>query len=305
MIRRYIIKKLSVTTLALLVILIYVIFPVKDNSEFQSTINYINNENIDYVYLKDDEDYVTQLKVFLDNDDKTSIIKEKIGILTIGSDYYNKVPNKFESLIPENTKINKLNIDGSILKIDFSKELLNVSKENEERMIEAIVFSLTENSNIKSIYITVEGNSLDKLPNSKKPIPSPLTRKYGINKKYDINSINNINSTTVFYLNTIDGIDYYTPISYVNNDNNEKIDIIINELKSTPIYQNSLKSFLNVNANLDSYEINDNIMYLVFNEGIKDDMEDDILESVKYTLSYSIKENYDVDDVVIKILSEN
>ena len=232
MMRRYVIKKLSVTTLALLVILLYVIFQTKNNEEFDISVNRINNGETSYVYLMDENNYVTMSKVFLDSDKEKDKIFEKLSILTKNSSYEDKVPNKFMSVIPENTKINDINIDNNTIKIDFSKELLNVTKEDEEHMIEAIIFTLTENNDYRNIVISVEGSILDKLPNSKKTLPTPLTRKYGINKKYDITSLYNITTTTVYYLNNIDGSDYYTPVSFINNDNSEKIDIIINELKS-------------------------------------------------------------------------
>ena len=301
MMRRYVIKKLSVTTLALLVILLYVVFPTKNNEEFNISVNRINNGETSFVYLMDENNYVTMSKVFLDSDKEKDKIFEKLSILTKNSSYEDKVPNKFASVIPENTKINGINIDNNTIKIDFSKELLNVTKENEEHMIEAIIFTLTEDNDYRNIIISVEGSILDKLPNSKKALPTPLTRKYGINKKYDITSLNNITTTTVYYLNNIDGSNCYTPVSLINNDNSEKIDIIINELKSTSIYQNSLKSLLNVDANLDSYNIDDEVMTLVFSGDLTNGNDANILESVKYTISSSIKENYDVDKVVIKI----
>lgn len=296
MIRRYVIKKLSVTTLALLIILLYIAYPVKNSDDFSNVVNYLNEDNLSYVYLNDNNNYLTLTSVYLEDNDIKKSILEKIEYLK-----GNKSIKNFTPILPNDVKVNSIDIKDNTLTIDFSKELLNISEDKEESMIEGLIFTMSENSKIDSLIIKVEGSILDKLPHSKKSLPTPLTRKYGINKKYDIDSINNITCTTIYYLNNIDDENYYTPVSLYTNQNKEKIDIIIEELKSTKVYQNSLKSLLNEDASLVSSEIDDNIMYLVFNEGIVKDVSDEILESVKYTISSSVKENYDVDDVVIKI----
>lgn len=305
MIRRYAMKKLSITTLALIVILLYALFPVKEKDVFEKNVTYIDNEKLDYVYLNDRYDYLTLSMIDINAETEEEKLKEKLEILIKNGKYKDKIPKHFNAVIPENTKINSLTIKDNVVTVDFSKEILNVTKETEEKMIESIIFTLTENSSVNSVVIKVDGGVLDKLPNSKTYLPSPLTRKYGINKKYEINSLNNINCTTIFYMNEIDEETYYTPVSLFTNDTRDKVSIIIDELKSTSVYQDTLKSYLDANVSLTNYEEVDNIMYLVFNEGINTNLNEDILESVKYTISASIKENYDVDDVIFKVKDSN
>ena len=58
------------------------------------------------------------------------------------------------------------------------------------------------------------------------------------------------------------------------------------------------------NKGLNNYEIIENTMYLDFNEKIFDIDNEIILEEVKYTISESVFENYEVKEVVFKVNGE-
>ena len=48
-----------------------------------------------------------------------------------------------EALIPLGTKVYDVSLSDGILKINFSKEFYNVSERLEEKVVEALVYSLT------------------------------------------------------------------------------------------------------------------------------------------------------------------
>ena len=167
-------------------------------------------------------------------------------------------------------------------------------------MIEAIVYTLTETNGINNVYINVDGNPLKELPNSKEELPYPLTREFGINKKYDLTSFNDIDSTTIFFAKTSEDLTYYVPVTKISNTSSDKIDIIIEELKSVVNAQDNLNSYISNNVKLVSSEINNDKMNLVFNDYIfSDASKKTILEEVKYLLSESVFENYSVKEVII------
>ena len=69
-----------------------------------------------------------------------------------------------------------------------------------------------------------------------------------------------------------------------------------------PTYQNNLMSFLNSNTKLLEYEIKDRQMRLEFNNYLIDDINEmNILEEVKYTISFSMMDNYDIDEVIFSV----
>ena len=110
------------------------------------------------------------------------------------------IPNGFRSIIPSGTSINDISLDNKILTIDFSKELLEIKDKYEEKMIESIIFTLTNIEGIDKVNIKVEGKQLDRLPYSKKVLPTMLDKDYGINKSYEIVSINDVESYTLYYV---------------------------------------------------------------------------------------------------------
>ena len=167
-------------------------------------------------------------------------------------------------------------------------------------MIEALVYTLTETNGINNVYILVDGELLKELPNSKKTIEYPLTRKYGINKKYDLDNLNYIDKTTIFFSKTDEEDQiYYVPVTKISNVVSDKIDVIVEELKSPVNAQDNLNSYISNNIKLVNYTIDDNKMNLVFNNYIFNDIDKKvILEEVKYILSESIFENYNIKEVI-------
>ena len=158
---------------------------------------------------------------------------------------------------------------------------------------------LTNINEINSVVIKVEGVVLKELPNSKRKLPASLDRTYGINEYYDISSVNNVDSYTVYYVSSYNNNEYYVPVTkYINNADNDKVKIIIDELSSSPIHETNLMSFLSANASLINYEQDGDILKLNFNDAILENKSSNkILEEVIYTISLSVKDNYDVEEV--------
>lgn len=292
MIKKISINKFVCGTLSLILILLFYFFPVNNDIELEYNVTVNNNDNMNVVYLLDKDEYLSKLNYYTKQNDINTLIEEKLLILRDGTDDY----DSFNTLIPKNTEILEILVDKTSCYLNFSKELLEVKKEIEEEMIESIVYSLTEINGINDVYIKVEGDLLYELPNSKKKIDQPLNRSYGINKEYDIINLSDINKTTVFFIKESNDMKYYVPVTKIDNNKTDKIDIIINELKSTVNFSNNLMSYLRDNAKVEDYEIIENTMNIKFNEYLFDSS-DKILEEVKYTLGYSILENYNIDKV--------
>ena len=173
------------------------------------------------------------------------------------------------------------------------------------KMIEAIVYTLTSIESIKNVTILVEGNILTNLPSSKEYLPNPIDRNFGINKKYNIDSIKGLTKTTMYYLSKNNDLYYYIPVTKISNDTREKIEIIINELTSSPIHETNLMSYLNSEAALQNYEFLDKGLNIDFNNAILSDITShNILEEVTYAINLSIKDNYDVNSVMYTVNKE-
>lgn len=303
MLKKLGLRKLAVTTSALFIIGLIYLFPSSSNElSIEKNITYIEPDETYEVYLVDKDDYVSMVTLPLNSTELIDILKEKIEFLIIDGEKQGEVPNGFKPIIPEGTKILDLKIEEDIVTINFSENIKNISQEYEERMIEAIVYTLTNESNIEKVYIKVNGETLERLPNSNKLLPIPLDRSYGVNKFYDFNNLYGLTKTTVYYVSNNGDMTYYIPVTKVNNDEREKITIIIDELKSNVIYQSNLSSYLNANAELEEYEIIEDTMHLSFNDKIFDSLiNQNILEEVEYSISLSVKDNYDVNEVIFYV----
>ena len=301
MIKKYAMNKIFVSTLIFGLLLLFYLVP---SPSFEVEINEkdSNKEFENVVYLLDDDNYVSRVISYYDETDIEKVIRNKINILINGD----KNLDNFYSLIPKKTILKDISVNKDNVYLNFSKEFLNVNKYIEESMVESIVYTLTEINGINNVYINIDGEKFVMLPNSKKVIPYPLTRSFGINKKYDLDSLNDIDKTIVYFVKKNDSGEYYVPITKVSNLSSSKIDIIIDELKSTVNAQDNLSSFISDNVVLEENKIIDDKIDLVFNEYIfSDSSKKTILEEVKYVVSQSIFDNLDVKEVIFSTKEHN
>ena len=206
-------------------------------------------------------------------------------------------------MIPKGCKVLNVSLNEGILTIDFSKEFYNIDKEMEEKLIETLAYTLTSIDGIDKVKIKVGSQNLLELPNSKKKIPEYLDKSYGINKEYELTSLSDVDSYTVYYVLNYNDDVYYTPVTkYINNSNQDKVKVIIDELATSITYQSNLMSYLDSNVKLLDYEIGEDSVKLNFNEMILSDITNNvILEEVMYTIGLSICDELSVDKVIFEV----
>mgnify|MGYP004662749657 FL=1 len=308
MLKKMSIRKIIMATFTLMVLLILCLI---DNNDKEieldtSNIEYIYSNMLDSIYLLDKNDYVALTSITTCDCDILDKSKDLLNGLIIDGAKSAIIPNGFRSIIPTGTSILDVKLDNKVLTVNFSKEILDISSEYEEAMIESIVYTLTSIEGIDKVNIQVEGKELTKLPHSKKNISTSLDKSYGINKVYDINNTKDIDSITLYYVNSYNDNKYYVPVTkYINNDSQDKIKVIIEQLSNSLTYESNLMSYLSDSTKLLDYEIDDKTIKLNFNNMILSDISsNNILEEVVYTIGYSINEVVDVDEVVFYVNSE-
>lgn len=307
MIKKTVIKKMILTMAIVFSISLMYFLPGKEkNNQFKEEVTYTNNEvTQSIVYLLDNSNLLGRTKVVTSETNIQMKAKELLEILIKDGKGESKIPSGFQSIIPSDTKIISVEVENDLIKVNFSNDLLDVKAEMEEKIIEAIVYTLTNIEGIKQVIIYVDGNVLSYLPKSKVHLPSTLDRSYGINKEYDLKSYKNVNSVVVYYVSKYNDNTYYVPVTKYLNDDRDKIKIIIDELASSPLYHSNLMSYLNNNVNLLATEQELDTMKLVFDDYVFQDANSkNILEEVIYTISLSIGDNYDVNEVVFEVGDE-
>ncbi len=302
MLRKKALRKIFITTMSLFIIMTIYLIPLTEKTlETNLEFEYITDLANSSIYLLDDNNYLVKTKVLLDNEKIEDNIKSIINNLTITNE--SKFPDQLKAIIPKNTKLKTITVDNDLVTLDFSKELLNIDEGLSVKLIEAIVYSITELDNITKVNIEVDSLPLETYPNSNKKITLPLTRDIGINNEYTYNTLDNITKVVIFYGEDIDEDIYYVPVTkYINNnDNKDKIDIIVEELTTSYIYEDNLRSILNENVELIDKEIVDSDLFILnFNSALFDSTSI-LKEEVLYTLSYSVFANYDVNTISFEV----
>ncbi len=304
MLKKSALRRIMVSSLALIIVTILYFFPDTKELQIPKTTSYLSIDATP-IYLINKDNYVIRTNIATSSANPLEKAQELITSLTIGSEKSDYIPKNFKAIIPKNTKVLNLSLENNLLKINFSPEFLNVPAPDEEKLIEALVYTLTEIPEIKEIMIFIENTKLNYLPQSKISLPNTIKRDFGINKIYDITNLKDTTKTTIYYIGKEDNLTYYVPVTKIDNNSQNKIEIIIEELKSSPIYETNLISYLASSVKLLNYEELENQISLSFNNAIFDDLSTkNILEEVKYSISLSVKDTYNVSDVIFKVDDE-
>ena len=288
-------KRIFLIISSIFIILIIYLFPTKkEDANYEEKKDKTKDV---IIYLLDEKEFVSRVSVYMKENELEKKIKEMIEYITIDSKNSSYIKEGFKPIIPKNTKLLSISIDNGLVKLNFSKELLTINEANEDKMISAIIYSLTSLDGIKEISIYVEGNLLTKLPNSGKSLPSILNRSYGINKVYDLTKIKGSTKTTFYYLSKYKYYYYYVPVTMINNDEKEKIEVIIEEMASKSVYQTSLISYLKESKEV-SYELDNDKLNINSTKNLFDSLnKNNLVESVIYSINLSVKDNYNIKEV--------
>ena len=303
MLKKISMRKFLLSSLALFAMFLIYIIPANENTlNIKEELEYVNtNIESSPIFLMDKNSYVALTSVAVNDTNIENKARQLIKVLTIGG-MDSKIPSGFSAIIPPNTEVLSLSYENGLIKVNFSKDLLNVSEDLEEKMVESIVYTLTSIDKVDRIIIYVEGDILTKLPKTKINLPSTLDKTFGINKEFDLTSTKDITDVTIYYINQISDNYYYVPVTKYVNDDRDKASIIIDELSKNFDFNKNLMSFLNEGTVLVSSTVKDGQMMLNFNEEIlNNSVSEDISKETLDTISLSMGANYEIKEVVFNV----
>ena len=289
-------KKKALNRIFITTIIFFVVFTIYSLIDIPVTeeIKKENKEELSSIYTLNDDGYISKTEVYVSKaislEDK---IKEKLEIMIEENNKNALLPSYFNPILPENTQIEEVIVEDSLVKIYFSKELLNITESQSEQMIEAIVYTITDEE-ILGIEIYVEESLLKYVPHTNKQLPAILTKDFGINKTYEISSNKDIVKLVMSYYGKENDEYYEIPVTKYLNDDREKIEIIIEELDNIKANTNLLT--LVENIKLLDYEINKNSLTINLNKDLSEEEETILLKS--------IFNNYDVEKIEILVQNE-
>ncbi len=301
MLKKKAFRKIIVTTSSLMILLMVYMIPTtnKNYEETKQTsleIEYITGLGNNNIYLFNDNNFLVKHAIILDGTSLKNQIKNIIDELTVCDCNY--LPDGLYSTIPKDTTLNNIEIDKDTVTLDFSKEIGNQNKYLTDKMIESIVYSVTDLKEINNVLIKVDGKKIEHIHDVE--VGGILSRSIGINKTYEIRNRENIDNVTIYYIDNIDNNNYYVPVTKYLNLTKEKVEVIIESLANEYIYESNLISKVNQNTKLLNHSLEGYTMILNFNDSILN-KDKNIDEDVINTICFSIFDNYDINEIVFKV----
>lgn len=285
MLKRKAFNRIFLTTIIFFIVFIVCTFMKGTLEEETHTKKFVN---VSYIYTLNKDNYISKASVYVSKElsleDK---IKEKLEIMTEENNKNSLLPSYFKPILPKNTKILDVKIEDSIVKLYFSHELYDINKEQSEKMIESIIYTISDNKNILGIEIYADKDMLKYVPHTNKPLPALLTTDFGINKTYEISSTKDIVKIVMTYYGKNEGTYYEVPVTKYVNGTKEKLEIIIDNLENM-VYGLNLISMVD-NVELIDYKITSKSIYIILNRELE--------ENEKKVIKSSVLANYDVKDV--------
>ena len=283
-----IINKIFRTTLIMFLIL--TVFTITNESKekvLRTNLEINNIKDIDKtkLYLLTNNNYLVETNVYINSDKLEDKINKIIEYLKINN---NKIPKGLKGYLLKDIKINNINLEDNNIKINFSKEFLNIK--DKELVIEGLVYSLLNLDEINSIEVLVENDYLENYEYK-------LNKNIGINKQYILKNRKDVNKINLYYYNKINNIEYLTPVTKYINDKRKKIEIILDELINN--IPNNLISYMDDKVKLKEYKEENDLIILKFNENFIGENKD-LNKKIINQIALTIFENYDVNTVLFQ-----
>lgn len=183
------------------------------------------------------------------------IAKATLRSMVVGSETEKRIAqSNLHGVLPEETQIRGMSIKDGLCRVDFSKNILNTTSiEQEENMISAITYTLTEFPTIDKVELQVEGQILAALP-----------KGYAINTAFERENINLYGSAdgvnyTVYYKapdTEVEG--HYVPITLSATKVNNPAVTVVESLFNGPPADTELSNNIPVGVNLRDVDVKGN-----------------------------------------------
>lgn len=282
-----ILKKIYFVTLICFILLSVATIPTikKDNTlRTNLEIEDIAGIKTNKVYLLNKNNYLTKVDIFLNQGTKKENVERIINYLKESN---KEIDSSFKGYIPDKTEIIDMRLDEKTIYLNLSQDFIK-DKDKINIIVPGLVHSILEIEGIEYVSLEVNNNYLE-------GYSKPMTKSLPINMEYSFTNRNNINKVVIYYNDRINEEDYFIPVTKYINDDREKIEIIVDELKEN--IPKNLISYLNSKTELLNYNAENNVLELNFNKYLVDDKKETTLQ----TLAYSVFQNYDIESILLKI----
>lgn len=189
------------------------------------------------VYLKNSQGLLVPLTINIEPyEDRTEEIKLLISKLKNNVE----VQPGYKGLLDQDVELLNVEINDSLLTLDFNESFNKYEKNDEIRIIESLVWTCSQYRDISQIKILVNGVELTKMPVGNCPVPRVLDNKFGINNHIFTHKPN-MDNITVYYEDVTSKELVYVPVTIQVEKNSNQIKSIVNALEQDIPTYTSLK----------------------------------------------------------------
>ena len=157
-------------------------------------------------------------------------------------------------VLSSDLQVNSTSLNEKLLTIDFNSALLNLSKEESLKFIEALTWTLCDYKGIEKLHFTSDGNEITNLPDSYISLSANYGHNLGLNNFETVNAYLHKTSALVVYGNKqIDGQDFYVPVT----KRIDTSDLSVQDKVSILLSQNSISSLISENKAFENLKVLD------------------------------------------------
>ncbi|MGE6629029.1 GerMN domain-containing protein [Bacillus sp. NPDC077027] len=256
------------------------------------------------LYLIDKDGYVVSQSIPLPKSEGTA--RQTLEYLVDGGPISDLLPNGFRAVLPADTSVSVDIKDGTAV-VDFSNEFKNYKKEDEQRILQSVTWTLTQFDSISKVKLKMNGHDLKEMPVNGTPISEDLSREDGINIQHEaVTDMTATQPVTVYYLSQSDDTTYYVPVTKrTSKEEDDPITAAIDQLVSGPSKTSNLLTDFDQDVKLVSApKIKDGHVTLDFNESIfgsADEKKKVISQKVLDSIVLTLTEQPNVKSVSVKV----
>lgn len=258
------------------------------------------------LYLIDVNGMVVPQTLELPNIESNEVAKQVLEYLVKDGPVTTILPNGFQAVLPAGTEILGLTLqeDGTMI-VDVSDEFKNYEPEEEEKILEAMTFSLTQFENVDKIKLWINGHPQDEMPVNGTPISDGYSRTNGINLiESDALDLMNSYAVTMYFPAEHNDTRYYVPTTqHVEASEDDFYEAMVQALIDGPHTQSNVIHVFNPDTTImEKPVLKDDVLEIVFNQSIlKDPDEAVIADEVMETLVRSLTEHPSIEAVDVKV----
>ncbi|TLS39202.1 GerMN domain-containing protein [Pseudalkalibacillus caeni] len=212
------------------------------------------------------------------------------------------LPNGFQAVIPADTKVSVNKVDDTIV-ADFSKEFENYQADQEQAILEAITWTLTQFDGVKNVKLRINGHDLTEMPVNGTPIGDGVSRADGINVQMgNIVDVTNSTGVTLYFLAQSDDQTYYVPVTKRVEGAKDNVAATIKGLIEGPALETGLFTEFSRDVKVLNKTLDEGLLTLDFNEAILGgEKQQAISDEALNSLVLSLTEQNSIKEVAITV----